>query len=291
MLSKYFSYIKSDFKREDAIEASSLEMELKKRIQISDVKGICPGGTLGQFYSCTEAGKKRFMKTHLPCRMAKENIEKEIYLMDFLYHDVLHISGYDIFYNGVSRKILLMDFLDIYPLSPDITLVKTLLKEQQQNIKSVSWEKINYRENEFYDAVIHSYFNLIKLGQINEEIISYVETALHHFKEYLTYEKYVCHGDLSNVNIARVDDKYVFLDWEDAMIGLPDYDLLYWLTFFSQRKYYSSSLFYDLGIDERYGKDIMVMILLVKSYLSYLNGSYKNNRLSTQERILEIIRM
>lgn len=291
MLSKYYSYVEPDFKGEDALEASSLEMELGKKIQISDLKRICPGGTLGQFYVGMENGRKRFIKTHLPCDMAKENIEKEIYLMDFLYRDILHIDSCDIFCGGVSRKVLLMDFLEIHSLSPDITLIKKLLDEHRQNLKSLSWNQINYGESAFYDAVIHSYVNLIKVKQINEEITFYVEETLNNYNKYLTYEKAICHGDLSNINLAKTDETYLFLDWEDAMVGPPDYDLLYWLTFFSQRKYYSSLLFRDLGIDERYGKDIMVMILVVKSYLSYINGSYKNNTLSIQDRILEIIQM
>lgn len=291
MLSKYYSYIISDYVRGDAIEASLLETELRKKIQISNVKRICPGGTLGQFYSGNEAGKRRFIKTHTLCEMAKDNLEKEVYLMDFLYHDILHISGYDIFCNGSVRKVLLMDFLEIHSIELDIMTMKTVLDEQQRKLKSLSWNKINYKESEFYDAANQSYMALREAGQINKKIISFAEDALNNYDRYLKYEKIICHGDLSNVNVEKINGNYVFLDWEDAMIGLPEYDILYWLTFFAQRKYYSPSLFEDLGINKRYGKDIMVMILMVKSYMSYINGTYRNNKLSIQDRILEIINL
>ena len=81
------------------------------------------------------------------------------------------------------------------------------------------------------------------------------------------------------------------VDWEDALLAYPEYDILYWLTFYSQRRYYSCHLFEDIGVDKQYGKDIMVMILLIKCYLSFVNESYKKNKLSINYRIDEIICM
>lgn len=81
------------------------------------------------------------------------------------------------------------------------------------------------------------------------------------------------------------------LDWEDAMMAYPQYDILYWLTFYSQRKYYSCHLLNDIGVEVSFGKNVMAMILLIKCYLSYRNKSFLNNKLSINDRINEIICM
>ena len=83
----------------------------------------------------------------------------------------------------------------------------------------------------------------------------------------------------------------VVIDWEDSLMAFGEYDYLYWLTFFSQRKYYSPALLENHDIDKVWGTDIMALITLVKSKMSYQNQSYKNNKISFQERIDEIYKM
>ena len=85
--------------------------------------------------------------------------------------------------------------------------------------------------------------------------------------------------------------RFYALDWEDALWGYQGYDILYWLTFYSQRKYYDKDLFRRIKIDKQFGKDMMILILLVKSYLSYRNGTYLSNKLSINDRISEVIQL
>lgn len=102
----------------------------------------------------------------------------------------------------------------------------------------------------------------------------------------------ICHGDLSNVNIMQDEQgQPVVIDWEDALTAFPEYDFLYWLTFFSQRNYYASSLFRSWGIGLEWGTDLMVLVTIIKSWMSYRNGSYVHNRISFQNRIREIYRI
>ena len=75
------------------------------------------------------------------------------------------------------------------------------------------------------------------------------------------------------------------------MLGYQGYDLLYWLTFYSQRKYYDKQLLKKLNIDKQFGKDMMLMIILIKSYLSFQNKQYLKNKLSINDRISEIMQL
>ena len=101
-------------------------------------------------------------------------------------------------------------------------------------------------------------------------------------------EHFFCHGDLSDKNIMLKDGHQIVIDWEDAMLGSNKFDLGYWLTFMNQRKYYQTREFKNfLGVE----KDIfffMVLVLLLKSYLSVLDGSISKNKVSVQERIEEL---
>jgi aminoglycoside phosphotransferase (APT) family kinase protein len=46
------------------------------------------------------------------------------------------------------------------------------------------------------------------------------------------------HGDTGNHNIlARADGSVVFIDWEDALLGDPLFDLAFWATFHPERRW------------------------------------------------------
>ena len=86
------------------------------------------------------------------------------------------------------------------------------------------------------------------------------------------------------------DQTTVLIDWEDAFLGIEGYDYLYWLTFFNHRKFYSKEIFFRSGCEEDVIKGILVTVLIIKSAISFYAGSYENNSLTFQERIVEILK-
>jgi thiamine kinase-like enzyme len=147
----------------------------------------------------------------------------------------------------------------------------------------------------FGDIVKEGYnaFSTIeKEGLLSSNIAAKCLDAFEYLKKNTPSEmKYICHGDLSNKNILCSDDnRYILIDWEDAFLGIKDYDICYWLTFFDQRKLYSKKLMDELKIEKVRGISLMAVIILIKSYISFLNGSH-NNSLSFNNRLKEIFLM
>ena len=97
----------------------------------------------------------------------------------------------------------------------------------------------------------------------------------------------LCHGDLSNVNMLQRNGKAYIVDWEDAIWGVRGYDFLYWLTFMDQRTYMRKDTLQALGLCTERSKFILCFIILMKSYVSYKNKSYLNNKVTFSRRLQE----
>lgn len=291
MLSKYYRYNDEKVKA-DTFDVSALNQKVKE-IYSKDViiERIHPGGTLGIFYQAIIDGKKKFIKTHMNGEMYHQNLLKEIELMKALYRDVLDISSFTMNYSGSKKEFMVMDFIEGQSTTYEIGFVRNLIESNSVKLGAISSNLINYNVDDLLNAAIKAYEILSEVDLLSRDVRLWCKNALNRLEEYGDCNRVLCHGDLSNVNIMRWKKSTVVIDWEDALLAYPEYDLLYWLTFYSQRKYYSCHLYEDIGVDEQYGKDIMVMILLIKCYMSYVNKSYTKNKLSIDDRINEIISM
>ncbi len=99
----------------------------------------------------------------------------------------------------------------------------------------------------------------------------------------------VCHGDLGPMNMMCDAAGAVVVDWEDAFLGFPGYDYLYWLTFFQNRRYYSPAMFGRTGLDRRLEVAVLALIVLVKCEISRLAGRHVGNALSFSQRLEEVL--
>jgi len=293
MLSKFYHDGSKDTGEADTFEVSALNAAISEIYPGEDVsvEKIFPGGTLNIFYRAVIGRKNFFIKTHNNGQMNRLNLQKEIEIMKTLYKDILCIHTFSIACGNSSKEFIMMDFIDSGNAVYELQFVHNLIKTYNFQLEKVSLNKINYNVDDLYQAAVKSYDVLEKAHLLSAGVRLRCGKALKRLKEYNNCERVLCHGDLSNVNIMLWKDHVIALDWEDAVLAYPEYDILYWLTFYAQRKYYSSYLFDDIGVSEQYGKDIMLMILLIKSYISYRNKSYLNNRLSINDRLEEIIYM
>ena len=101
----------------------------------------------------------------------------------------------------------------------------------------------------------------------------------------------LCHGDLGPANIMTEGQSPLVVDWEDAFWGIPGYDYLYWLTFFNNRQWLLPEALGYTPLGRTNEVSLMVVILLLKSFISVRNGSFRTNKASFDERILEVLNL
>ena len=101
----------------------------------------------------------------------------------------------------------------------------------------------------------------------------------------------LCHGDLGPPNIMIGDGSLIAIDWEDAFWGISGYDYLYWLTFFGNRKWLATGALDHTALDRATAIRLMVIIVLLKSWISVRNGSYVHNAITIEDRLLEVINL
>lgn len=292
MLSKYFRYNCGEMDEADTFDVSALLQKMKKIYSDKAIiEKIHPGGTLGIFYQATIGNQRKFIKTHINGEMYRHNLLKEIEIVKALYGDVLDIHAFTINNNGLKKDFMVMDYIEEQSMEYEMIFVRNLIKKNSMKLANIAPDVINYNLEDLYDAAVKSYEIMNEADLTSKNVRLWCRKALKRLAGYGDCARVICHGDLSNVNIMSWKESTVVIDWEDAILSYPEYDILYWLTFYSQRKYYSCHLFDDIGVAEQYGKDIMVMILLIKCYMSYLNKSYLKNKLSINDRINEIICM
>lgn len=98
----------------------------------------------------------------------------------------------------------------------------------------------------------------------------------------------LCHGDLGPANILCDDIGPIAIDWEDAFWGIAGYDYLYWLTFFSNRRWLSPEVLGHTPWGRSSEVALMIMVLLLKCMLSVRDGSYHGNKISFDRRLMEV---
>lgn len=294
MLSKYYHLEKNNsdaFKVDRNMLLSALFGILKEEYGEVKIEQTYPGGTLGIFFELYIGGKKKFVKTHQQGSRYRENLEKEIEIMSIVYGDIIEVKKIEIEVKGENFIFMVMDYL-LSGIAIEPEKVKKCIEHYQQKLEQrnvpvkYTFEQVLKAGEESLEILYtQNFFTEGMYLQCKESLKRVAQKDIGQFRK-------ISHGDLSNVNIMFTQKAVpVVIDWEDSLVAFREYDYLYWLTFFSQRKYYSSSLFDKNAIEKIWGTDIMVLITIVKSYMSYRNGSYINNKISFQDRINEIYGM
>lgn len=291
MLSKYFYWEENNtdlIKDDTDIIVSALVFELQKKYDQVSVFPV-KGGTLGVVFELWADGKRKFIKTHRMGRAYRENLLKEITILSAVYGSFIEIERIDIMVSQWAYTFMITDWLMPAPDDVDVPMIRAEILNYQDRLRKVNAE-VGYS---FSDVIVAGRKSLSALyeadflsGEMYQKCVGSIEyVQLRSQRE----DKVICHGDLSNVNMmVDGNGRTMIIDWEDALWAFPEYDFLYWLTFFSQRKYYSDYLLEQNGIGKKWGIGVMVLITLVKCEMSRKNDSYRNNTLSFQERLQEM---
>lgn len=292
---KHFNNVNYTFNKADTTNlVSALIKEFENNNEKIRLIEANAGGTLGIFFIAEINGNKKFVKTHLNGEEYRNNLIKEINILSVVYGDKLKIDRKDIECQGRIQTFLIMDYLDKPSVLIDINVVENCI--QYCNNKLANYSDNDRIINYTFDNVIEEGKKSVKLlfeaNKISDDVKKKCEDAINIIEGKKSYYKpIISHGDLSNVNVLEHNGELIVIDWEDALWAFDQYDFLYWLTFYSQRKYYSTNVFKSRNIDENWGKCVMVLIVLVKSALSYKRNSYLNNSISFEERLNEIFQI
>jgi hypothetical protein len=268
-----------------------ISLYFHQKYGVASISPIKAGGTLGVFFQAELSGRPIFIKTHLPGQSYLDNLKKESQIMGILYDKILWMDVTELSYGEGVQFVFAMDFLDPLDSLPDQSQIQNLIDTYQisfaQKGKSDIVGLYQFKEIKSQcDTAIHELFSA---GLITPQIYQSCLEPIAAFKS-IKQDNILCHGDLSNKNIMQKDGKLIVIDWEDSFLGSANYDFYYWLTFFDQRKYWSNNFLINTqeGLE---GFAIMLSVTIVKCYLSYLSGTYKEHAVSINDRIMELLRM
>lgn len=232
-----------------------------------------------------------FVKTHLSNNVYKIALSKEYQIMQSVYGKEMFLECLSIpTENNAESIFLLMDYL-----KPGCSMSKKDIAEvieQYSNNDTLQFNgKDMYDIEELLTEAKKSLCDLDEKGFYSANIVKMAEILLSELESYLASStRILCHGDLADKNIMMTsDNKKILLDWEDAFWGVDGYDYLYWLTFFSHRRFYNNSEVFKLpSVLPEIVAGILTLIVLIKNAISYYSGEYVNNTLSMDNRLKEI---
>ncbi|MFD1179395.1 phosphotransferase [Paenibacillus puldeungensis] len=296
MLSKIHHYNNPGLLVQDCYNLyfEELKFSLSGKHDLVAINEIRPGGTLGVFSRAVIDGKNRFIKTHMKGNEYRNNLLKEINILKALYGDYLDIAQEDIIIGGGKQTFLIMDFLESFEEPLTLEEVQSIIEDYSHKLSSIGKHPTLdgvYSITELYDTAVNALLLLYDKGLIENKIYQECSRHLDYVNEIMkrSDELVLSHGDLSNKNIMRLGNKPIIIDWEDCIIGVKDYDLCYWLTFFDQRVYYNQSLLSVTNIDADRLKALMIFVTILKCFLSYQNNTFHSNALSFDRRLEEIL--
>ncbi|MCA6112786.1 phosphotransferase family protein [Bradyrhizobium cenepequi] len=246
------------------------------------------GGTLGATFLVLIDGHQHFAKTSVFAD-GEPALRKEAALLSALYGDRLHVETVEI----GTRYWLVTDALS-HPLRPPTgDLLRALIVSWSNRLND---PKVNaaIAAHDDFATLLHegrvALSGLISGAHVSGKAQDWASACL----DLLEYEKhrfvaFPCHGDLGARNLMVDGKGLVAIDWEDAFWGIEGYDYLYWLTFMAQRPHYSPTMFGHTPWQKEVEIAVLILIIVLKSWLSVLFGTHGGNDLDVNRRILEIV--
>ncbi|MCC8964793.1 aminoglycoside phosphotransferase family protein [Bradyrhizobium sp. Pear76] len=246
------------------------------------------GGTLGATFLVLIDGRQHFAKTN-GFTDGEPALRKEAALLFTLYGERLNVETVEI----GTRFWLVTDALSYPPCPPTADLLRALIASWSNRLNDPRVTAAIPAHDDFA-ALLHegqaALSGLISGAHINAKTQGRASACL----DLLEREKHrfvavPCHGDLGARNLMVDGEGLVAIDWEDAYWGIEGYDYLYWLTFMAQRPRYSPTMFGRTPWQKEVEIAILILIIMLKSWLSVLFGTHRGNSLDFNRRILEIV--
>lgn len=275
-----------------ASENASLLTGLQAKLgnNLADLKPL-GGGTLGIMFSGILDGQARCFKTHV-VPIGRHTLRREHAFLQ--QTSVGRTDPQLVMIDGKSemRTWMHMKLLRSCPnLTPEI--IRKMVGTYEANLTENIGAELVPAEDNIHLLLRGSKEALtILLDQelLGAKVASEAKMRLSHL--YLVSREWslqLCHGDLGPANILCDRVGPIAIDWEDTFWGIAGYDYLYWLTFFSNRQWLTPKAL-DYTPWGRSGEvSLMVMILLLKCLITVRDGSYHRNKISFDQRLMEVI--
>jgi thiamine kinase-like enzyme len=250
------------------------------------------GGTLGAGFFVDAPGINLFLKTHAMPE-GRETLYKEFSLLSALYEKSLRVGMLEVGTGKDARAWMVTDRLMPATTDMDPTSIVTLINSYSHALSRAVDLPIPRDDNFSFllQEGKRALSRLVRGNLLGAEIQKFSRDALDLLdQESARFSPHLCHGDLGPKNLMTDGDAIFSIDWEDAFWGIEGYDYLYWLTFFQNRKYYSSDAIGRTQWGPEIEIAVMVLILLLKSDLSVSAKTDIHNTLSIDQRIAEIAR-
>ncbi|MBR1739828.1 MAG: aminoglycoside phosphotransferase family protein [Ruminococcus sp.] len=248
--------------------------------------GVAGGRGAFAFILHTDGGD-RFLKINIPRSGGKEILRREQEILArLLGEDSVSFCELSEEQGALSMKLLERLKEGLTPEQAEGLLSRTL---ERIDLSRRSWEEL-YDITDILAAAREGLPILASKGLIGGEEKRLAEELFSELDIIFKNEpRVLCHGDFGDMNVMTDGGEPVLIDWEDAFKGVRGYDMLYWLTFFSHRKYYTKELFGSSSAERRRNIALTVMILAVKETMAVYNGEYLKNSLTAGDRIKEIV--
>jgi thiamine kinase-like enzyme len=254
-------------------------------------------GTLGLSFRGEVAGQSVYIKTHKPSVFHQSNLDKEYFFLDRIYRDSLDFKKIQLLIRGIPYSAIIMEELDGYSPCSSFEQGMATLNAFRMTLNMSSSSLEPFRESLAKSGFCFSFLYrkaffaldfLCRNHWIEKKMKHRLEKTFEVYSSAAFLEQHFCHGDISNKNIMLKDGQPILIDWEDAMLGSPIFDFCYWLTFMDQRKYYPANAFKEFASSNRDVLFFMAVIIVLKSYLSILDGSVSHHKVTIAERLEEL---
>ena len=252
-------------------------------------------GTLSASFTVHAGMDSAFLKTHLTSE-GRLTLERESQFLGLIYAEALSNRVHSLYEPDINQMWLMMPFFERNQtqLRPDevVCLLKSLelLKVQKLNNSIINAHHDNIYTLVEIGKLAHD--NLSRFNMLDRNSQRQTKDALNFLDLYLPdLQPTLCHGDLSPFNIMRHNSELIIIDWEDVFLGVADYDYLFWLSFFENRRLYQHDPLRFISIDRRIAKALLILIVLLKCEIAWRSGSWSRHTLSFNERILEISKL
>lgn len=247
------------------------------------------GGTLGTVYAAVIDGRPRFLKTHAWTNGAGR-LRQELEILSSL----MEVAPLWVEEGGTRRLWLMMDHFSAPPHKVGIGAVLALISDYQRRLAATPpqlsiplIDDLPLLVEEARDALAA----LAGLSLIGAQVRYRAGECLESLAIQIPrWPRRLCHGDLSPGNILWSGTGLVAVDWEDAVWGTDGYDYVYWLTFMQNTPLVNPGAFDRTPLGRELEIALAVMVILIKSRISQLSGSYVRDRVSFDQRLNGFLR-
>jgi Phosphotransferase enzyme family len=250
------------------------------------------GGTLGSTCLATTATQTWFVKTCVS-ETGRSDVKREFVLLHHLYGGRLGARLIETLVGTSGRLWLAMKPLMPVDLTPDLPAIRALIAEYAGLLANAeaSIEFVGaYDFSDLVDAGEESLASLVAAQLVSLRVSQPVAGALARLQRQVPHlRRVVCHGDLGPANIMRDSQGFVVVDWEDAFSGIEGYDELYWLTFMKNRHLITRDVLAGSVLGPTIAHDVLLLIVVVKSAIAVAQNSYLGDKLSFDERLMEVL--